>query len=90
MRHFGPCDAQVYCVHQDIKSLNPEIWHISGKENTMADTLWRARCKGEDDMVLEDQEVGVDFFELAQLTVNEWSTPALHRSMKMTTKWSAY
>ena len=26
-----------------IKSLNPEMWHISGEDNTMADMLSRAR-----------------------------------------------
>ena len=34
-----------------IKSLNPEIHHIGGKENAMADMLARARFKNESDMV---------------------------------------
>ena len=29
-----------------IKSLDPEIWHISGKDNAMADMLSRARQRG--------------------------------------------
>ena len=29
-------------------------------------------------MVLEDEEVSLDFFELAQLSTNERSTPTLH------------
>ena len=62
-----------------IKSLNPEIRNISWKDTTMADMPSRARFEGDDDMVSEDEEVGVDFFESTQLTVNEWSTPALHR-----------
>ena len=38
-----------------IKSLNPEIRHISGKDNTMADMLSRTRFDNEDDMVSEDE-----------------------------------
>ena len=41
-----------------IKSLNPDIRHISGKDNAMADMLSRARYEDEDGMVLEDEEVG--------------------------------
>ena len=59
-----------------IKSLNSKIRHISGKDNAMADMLSRARFDDEDDMVLEDEEVGVDFFESA-LQVNH-ITPALN------------
>ena len=62
-----------------IKSLNPEIRHISGKDNNMADMLSRVHFEGRDDMVLEDDEVGVDFFESARLIANKPSTPALHR-----------
>ena len=46
-----------------IKSLNPEIRHISGKDNAMDNMLSRARFDNEDGMVSEDKEVGVDFFE---------------------------
>ena len=46
-----------------IKSLNPEIRHFSEKDNNMADMLSRVRFDDEDDMVSEDEEVGVDFFE---------------------------
>ena len=48
-----------------IKSLDPEIRHISGKDNAMADMLSRARFDDEGGMVLEDEEVGVDFFKAA-------------------------
>ena len=53
-----------------IKSVNLETRHISGKENAMADMLSRARFKKEDNMVSEDEEVGADFFESAQMKVN--------------------
>ena len=46
-----------------IKSLNPDIRHISGKDNAMADMLSRARYEYEDGMVSEDEEVGADFFK---------------------------
>ena len=62
-----------------IKSLNPEIRHISGKDKNMADMLSRVHFEGRDDMVSEDDEVGVDFFESARLIANKPSTPALHR-----------
>ena len=38
-----------------IKSLNPEIRHISGKDNTMADMLSRARFNDKDGMVSKDE-----------------------------------
>ena len=41
-----------------IKSLDPEIRHISGKDNAMADMLSRARFDDEGGMVSEDEEVG--------------------------------
>ena len=40
-----------------IKFLNPEIQHISEKDNAMADMLLTAQFKGEDGMVSEDEEV---------------------------------
>ena len=61
-----------------IKSLNPEIRHISRKDNTMADMLSRARFEDEDGMVSEDEEVHVDFFEPAYVTTRKGSTPALN------------
>jgi hypothetical protein len=61
-----------------IKSLNPEIRHISGKDNAMADMLSRARYDDEHGMVSEDEEVGVDFFEAAHLTTERASTPSLN------------
>ena len=48
--------------------MNPEIRHISGKDNAMADMLSRARFDDEGGMVLEDEKVGVDFFETAYVT----------------------
>ena len=50
--------------------------HISGKEHAMADILWRARFNNKDGMVLEDEEVDMDFFEPARLREKRQSTPA--------------
>ena len=61
-----------------IKSLNPEIRHISRKNNAMTDMLSKARFDTEDGMVSEDEEVGVDFFESAYVTMEEGSTMALN------------
>jgi hypothetical protein len=58
-----------------IKSQNPEIQHIAGKDNAMADMLSRARFDDESSMVSEDEDVGVDFFEAAHLTTERGSTP---------------
>ena len=44
----------------------------------MVDMLSRARFDDEDDMVLEDKEVNVDFFESAQVTVREENSPTLN------------
>ena len=44
--------AMLRCIAY-IKSLNLEIRHISGKDNTMADMLSRARFEDEDGMVSE-------------------------------------
>ena len=56
-----------------IKSLNPEIRHIFRKTNAMADMLSRGRFEGEDGMVSESEDVGLDFFESAQLSVDDRS-----------------
>jgi hypothetical protein len=61
-----------------IKSLNPEIRHISGKDNAMADMLSRERYDDENGMVSEDEEVGVHFFEAAHFTTKRASTPMLN------------
>ena len=37
------------------KPLNPEISHIAGKNNAMADMLSRARFEDESDMISEDE-----------------------------------
>jgi hypothetical protein len=57
-----------------IKSLNPEIRHISGKDNAMADMLSRVRFDDEDGMVSENKDVGVDFFETAHLVTEREGT----------------
>ena len=59
-----------------IKSLNPEIRHISGKDNGVPDMLSRARFDDEGGMVSED--VGVDFFEIAHVA-RKGSTPTLNK-----------
>ena len=61
-----------------IKSLDPEIRHISRNDNTMADMLSRARFDDEGGMVSEDEEVGVDFVKAAYVTTEGESTPALN------------
>ena len=61
-----------------IKFLNPEIWHISGKDNAMVDMFSRARFVDEDNMVTEDEELGVDFFESAQVMAKGRGAPALN------------
>mgnify|MGYP000609652127 CR=1 FL=1 len=61
-----------------IKSLSPEIRHISRKDNAMADMLLRATFDDEGSMVSEDEEVGVDFFETAYVTMRKGSTLALN------------
>ena len=62
-----------------IKSLNPKVCHISGKNNAMDNILSRACYEGNEDMVVEDEEVNVDFFESARLSAKKRGTPALHR-----------
>ena len=71
-----------------IKSLNPEVWHISRKDNAMAYMLSRARFDDEDGMVSEDEEVGVDFFESARVTTKGRSTLAVNEFNKTSTKGS--
>ena len=61
-----------------IKSLNPDIRHISGKDNAMADMLSRARYEDEDAMVSEDEEVGADFFKSARLETERRSAPPVN------------
>ena len=46
-----------------IKSLNPDIRHIAGKINAMADMLSRARFEEESDMISEDEDVALDYFK---------------------------
>jgi hypothetical protein len=60
-----------------IKSLNPEIRHISRKDNAMADMLSRARFDDESGMISENEDVEVDFFEAAHLVTERGSTLTL-------------
>ncbi|KAL3679385.1 hypothetical protein R1sor_022341 [Riccia sorocarpa] len=41
-----------------IKTLNPELRHIAGKDNPVADMLSRARYMDEDDLVVKDDDEG--------------------------------
>ena len=61
-----------------IKSLNPEIRHIAGKNNAMADMLSRARFEDESDMISEDEDVALDFFKTAQLSAEDKDMTTLH------------
>jgi hypothetical protein len=45
-----------------IKSLNPEIWHIAGKRNIVADMLSQARYEGGEEQGSDEEDVGSDFF----------------------------
>jgi hypothetical protein len=45
-----------------IKSLNPDIQHISGQQNNVADMFSRARCEGNYEEGSDDEEVLDDFF----------------------------
>ena len=46
-----------------IKSLNPKIRHIGGKNSVMAEMLSKAKFKDESDMVSKDEDVALDFFK---------------------------
>ena len=61
-----------------IKSLNPGIRHISGKDNAMADMLSRARFEDEDGMVSENEEVGANFFKSARMRIKGQSAPPVN------------
>ncbi|KAL3695519.1 hypothetical protein R1sor_009595 [Riccia sorocarpa] len=50
-----------------IKSLNPEFKHIAGKENVVADMLSRARYDGEDEMIEDDDDLGMEFYSISHL-----------------------
>ena len=69
------------CATPDLAMLR-WIAHISGKDNAMANMLSRAQFDEEDDMVSEDEEVGVDFFESAYVTTRHGSTPTLNEFNK--------
>ena len=61
-----------------IKSLNPEIHHIAGKNNAIADMLSMARFEDESDMISEDEDVALDFFKTARLSAEDRNTQTLH------------
>jgi transposase InsO family protein len=61
-----------------IKSLNPDICHIAGKKNAMADMLSRARFESESEMVSEEEDVALDFFKMARLSAEDKDTQTLH------------
>jgi hypothetical protein len=71
-----------------VKSLNPEIRHISGKDNAMVDMLSRARYHDEHDMLLEDEEVSIEFFEAAIWQRKERVLRRLTNSTKASTTGS--
>ncbi|KAL3685685.1 hypothetical protein R1sor_003707 [Riccia sorocarpa] len=50
-----------------IKSLNSEFKHIAGKENVVADMLSRARYDGEDEMIEDDDDLGMEFCSISHL-----------------------
>ena len=45
-----------------IKSLNPEIRHVAGKHNVVADMLSRARYGNEEESRSDEEDNGLDFF----------------------------
>ena len=48
----------------------------------MSDMLSRALFDNEDNMVSEDEEIDVGFFESARLRANRYNTPALNELME--------
>ena len=60
--------------------MNPEIRHISGKNNAMADMLSRARFEGESNMVSEDDDIALDFLKMAQAFVDDRDVWVLHHA----------
>ena len=58
--------------------MSPEIHHISGKNNAMADMLLRARFEGEGDIVLENEDVALDFFKSARASIEDQDVQVLH------------
>ena len=66
-----------------IQSLNPEIRHISGKNNAMDELWWRARFEDESDMVSEDEDCR------RKTKALQPSTPSTRTSMKGSGYWSA-
>ncbi|KAL3700490.1 hypothetical protein R1sor_018512 [Riccia sorocarpa] len=53
-----------------IKSVNPEFKHIAGKANAVANMLSRARYDGEEEMVEESEDIGEQFYSIAEIGVN--------------------
>ena len=67
--------AQVDSIHQ-VPELG-DTTHL-GKDNAMPDMLSRARFKDEDGMVLENEEVGADFFKSARMRIKGRSAPPVN------------
>ena len=55
-------DIAMLCWIAYIKSLNPEIRHVAGKHNVVADVLSRSRYDGEEDRHSDEEDVRSDFF----------------------------
>ncbi|KAL3686249.1 hypothetical protein R1sor_004271 [Riccia sorocarpa] len=50
-----------------IKTLNPEFRHIARKDNPVADMLSRARYDGEEELVDDTDDIGTEFYSIAQV-----------------------
>ncbi|KAL2650647.1 hypothetical protein R1flu_018775 [Riccia fluitans] len=55
-----------------IKSLNLEFKHIARKENIVEDMLSRARFDREEDMVEDEDNVGMEFFSISHLREDDF------------------
>ena len=60
-----------------IKSINPEIRHVLGKHNSVADMLSRARYEGENEMQSDDEDVHLDIFKMACAQTEEGTMQVL-------------
>jgi len=48
-----------------IKSMDPKFKHIAGKNNPVVDMLSRAKYEDEEEMIDEEEDVGIDFYSTA-------------------------
>jgi hypothetical protein len=44
-----------------MKSLNPKVKHINGKDNHVVDMLSRTRYDNEKDMIDEEENIGINY-----------------------------